>query len=795
MLKNYFLIAFRNLLRNKSFVVVNILGLGIALACCITAYVITAYNIEFDDFHADEKVKNIYRLDSRLQTRQGDTFRIAKVPYAVGPTAAENVSGIERYVRYIQWNGYVRADDNAFGENITFADSTFFTMFDFPLLSGSHKAFNNKYSIFLSEEMATKYFGTRDAVGKNITVNFANDKEVQAIVGGVVKRFPANNTFVFNVLMRIENFVDINNLDPNNWDDWRQPTTFVEIMPTSDATKITRALSKFVHRQNEVRRDDVTVKEYHLEPFKSTLSGYDVQEGNVNMRYGFFPILLYGSMAAVILLIACFNLTNTSIALTSKRLKEVGIRKAMGAFRRQVISQFLWETVILISLAMIVGLGFAQLLVPEFTTMWGLPYHLKELNNLNLIITLLGLVFLASVIAGSYPALFQSRFKPIALLRGGVKIEGTNLLTRSLVTLQFALCVVVLTAGIMFIRNNKFQEAINFGYERDRILLVNVQNDKEYEALRNEIQRNPNVEEVGVTGHHVAFENYEFPVVIDTKKFQTRLMGVGKNYCEVMNFKFIQGRSFNMDSKSDLEEGVIVNRAFVEQAGLSDPLDRVIFVHEKKKHVIGVIDNHVDNPYRSKNPEPFLFYAAVPEALRVMLIKVRDKNDMAAVRKSVEKSWKSIYPGKPFSSELQRNLITAGMKQLNMNMKRIFLFLTFLAAILSAAGIYSLASLNIVKRTKEIGIRKVLGASVKSVLFLLNREFAIILAVAGIVGGVAGSYVTGRLLDGLFAYHIGIGVIPALLCALAVFMIGILTTSSTIYKAAKTNPVKSLRNE
>jgi putative ABC transport system permease protein len=794
MLKNYLRIAYRNLLRNKSYVIINTFGLGIALACCITSYLIVAFNVEFDDFHADEKVQNVYKVHSHFAEKDGKTFQQIMVPYPFGPAAAQDIAGIEKFTRYISWGGYMRNGDVAFSENISFADSTFFTMFDFPLTAGSHDAFRDKYSIFITEEMATKYFGEEEAVGKTLILNFANEKEIQVVVGGVVEKTPENNSFDFNCLMRIENFFEINSLDINDWGDWRDPSTFFVLTPATDPTSISKQFSKYIKVRNEVKTD-VVVKEYKLEPFRAKFTYDDVRGTYVNLRTSFVPVLVFVSMAMMILLIACFNLTNTSIALTSKRLKEVGVRKAIGAARRQIVSQFLLETFITIVLSLIVGLICSQFLVPTFSEMWQLTFGWEDMNGVNIVITLLMLVFLASLLAGIYPAVFQSGFKPVLLLKGGVKFEGTNYLTRSLVALQFAISVIVLVGGVMFIRNTKFQERIDFGYDKDNILIVNIQSEKEFEALRDVVARNPKVTNIAVSDHHVNYNNYEFPILIDTTKYQCRLMGVGRNYCEVMGFKFLQGRSFNMDSKSDVDMGVIVNQSFVDKTGLTDPLDKVITVHENKRHIIGVIDNHVDNLYRSKDPEPFVFYPATPDALKIMLVKVESKADLGPMQKSVEKIWKELYPTKPFTSQFQEDVTMENMKRVNGNLQKIFLFLTLLGAILSGSGIYSLASLNIAKRTKEIGIRKALGASVRNVVLLLNKEFAIILTVAAILGGVAGFYLTSLLMDEIYAYHITVGVIPIVLCALAVFIVGILTTSSTIYKAAKSNPVDSLRTE
>jgi putative ABC transport system permease protein len=795
MLKNYFRIAYRNLLRNRSYVLINTLGLGIALACCITSYLLVAYNIEFDDFHSEKKVKNVYKMHAHFAEREtGNTYQQMMVPYTLGPSAAHDIAGIEKYCRYISWGGYMRNGDKAFGEGINFVDSTFFSMFDFPLKAGQYNAFKDKYSIFLTEEIAKKYFGEDDPVGKTLILNFANDKEVPVIVGGVIAKIPVNNTFYFGAIMRIENFFEINNLDPNFWGDWRCPTTFVSVAEGTDPAHVSKQLAKYVPVRNEAQKEAV-VKEYRLEHFMAQFNDEDLRGSYVNLRMSIVPLLVFVSMAVMILLIACFNLTNTSIALTSKRLKEVGVRKAIGAARSQILSQFLLETVITITLSLIVGLVFAQFLVPAFTEMWNLPYGINELNGVNLFIALVMLVFLASLLAGIYPALFQSGFKPVALLKGRVRIEGTNALTRSLVGLQFAISVIVLVGGVMFVQNMKFQEQVNFGYDKDNVIVVDIQNPNEYEAMRNVLERNPKVTNIAPSCHHVSFDNYESPVIIDTTKYQSRLMGVGRNYCEAMGFRFLQGRSFNMDNQSDVQEGLVVNKAFVEKVGLTDPLDKVVTVHGVKRRIIGVIDNHIDNLYRSKDPEPFVLYGALPEQYKIFLVKVSSASDLGDVKKLAEKTWKELFPSKPFQSQFQGEALMSNLKRVNGNLQKIFLFLTVLGGVLSASGIYSLASLNIAKRTKEIGIRKALGASVGNVLMLLNREFVIILSIAAVLGGAAGFYLTKMLMDEIYAYHIPVTFFPIVLCGLSVFTVGMLTTCSTILRAARSNPVDSLRTE
>ncbi len=793
MIKNYLLVAIRSLRKNKSYVIINTFGLGISLACCVAAYLVLAFNFEFDDFHDTKKVARIFKIHTHLQGADGKITQNNNAPMVLAPLAAQEIAGIERFTRFARDGGYVRNGDKAFAERIAFADSTFFDMFDFPLISGNHKTFKEKHSIFLSDKLAKKYFGNDDPIGKILVLNFANEAEIEVIVGGVLQKIPTNNTFTFEAMMRIENLLDIHKLGVDDWGDWRDPSTFLELASVENAPTISKQFDKYIFIRNKAKKDNNVVA-YKLEPFKSYFTQDMIGWGYADLRIGAAPVVVFSTMAALILLIACFNLTNTSIALTGKRLKEVGIRKAVGAFRQQIISQFLLETIITITLSLLLGLLISQWLVPAFTEMWELSYTLEDLSGVNLLVTLIGLVFLASLLAGIYPALFNSKFKPVALLKGQVKISGTNALTRTLVACQFALSVTSLIGGVVFIQNAKFQEQINYGYDKEMVVTVRVQSDNEFRVFENAIASNPKILDISVSDQHLGYNNYEFPVTYDTSEYTAQLMGIGKHYFETMGLTLHEGRFLRLENVSDRQEAVVVNRAFVAKLGMTDPLDKIITVHEKKRHIVGVIENHVDNLFRSKDPEPFVFYPTDSTNYKMMQVRAEQK-DLVATKKFLEDTWKIVFPTKPFESRFQEDIVLAEMKSTNGNLKKIFLFLTVLGGLLSASGIFSLASLNIAKRTKEIGIRKTLGASVSNVVLLLNKEFLIILTLAGIAGSVGGFYATEALLSVIYKFHITVGIPSVIVCALVIFAIGILTTSLTILKAAKANPVNTLRSE
>jgi ABC-type antimicrobial peptide transport system permease subunit len=793
MIKNYLRVAFRSFRKNKSYIIINALGLGVSLACCVAAYLLLAYNIEFDNFHDDKKVSNVFRFHTLAKDKDGKTLRQAQAPIVLPPIAASEISGIENYTRFIYGGGSLRYNDKVFNEGIAFVDSSFFEIFDYPLMSGSHRFLKDKNSIFLNEELAKKYFGDEDPVGKMLVLTSVNESEIELLVGGVIKKFPINNTFTFNALMRIENFMEIQKIKDDDWSDWRNPSTFMKLTSPENAPQISAQFSKYIPERNRLRTDMV-VDAYLLEPFKIAYDQNDIRYSWVNHRMSPAPLVIFTSMALIILLIACFNLTNTSIAMTAKRLKEVGVRKAIGAARGQIISQFLLETLITISLSLIVGLLLAQVIVPAFASMWNFPYGLEDMNGLNLFIALVVLVFISALIAGIYPAISSSKFKPTLLLKGDVKIKGTNMLTRMLVALQFALSVIVLIAGVVFIQNTRYQDTIKFGYDKEMVITLSIQGERDFEIMEKAVVSNPKILSVGVSDGNIGSNNYQTPVRVDTGRYEVQAVGVGKNYFETMGLRFSEGRTFNLDNASDQAEGVVVNKAFVEKTGLKDPLDKVVTLHDTKRRILGIIENHVDNLYRSKDPEPFIFYPAGKHQYIMMFVKA-EKADLGEIQKYLETTWKQLFPTKFFESNYQEDLVLKNSRETNANLEKIFLFITVLGGLLSASGIFALASLNIAKRTKEIGIRKALGASITNVVTLLNKEFVIILFFAAVMGSVGGYYLTNALLADIYAYHIPVEIASVVACASFIFGVGLLTTSSTILKAAKANPVDTLRNE
>ena len=793
MFKNYFKVALRNLSKNKSYVLINTLGMGIALACCITAYLLLAFNIEFDYYFKNTDLSNTVKLVHYLERDDGSVDKNLVAPMVMPPIASEDISGIETFTRYLGDDAYVSYGKESFQESISFADEDFFEIFNFNLKWGSVKNFSDPKSIFLSTKMADKYFPDEDPIGKLMVVEMRN-KEYELIVGGVLNEVPLNSTFYFDFLIRIENFIDVHNMQVDSWGQWRDVSVAFKLTDISQRESIAQQLDKYVKIRNEAKRDAKTLK-YELIPFSAKLDPDKLNWSYFGLPISFVPLLVFITLGSIILLIACFNLTNTTIALTVKRLKEIGVRKVVGAARSQIVSQFLLEMTITVTISIVVGLLVAQFIVPEFAAMWGLAYGLADLNGINLFISLAIILFLSAILSGAYPALFNSKFRPVVLLKGNLRIKGTNPLTRVLLAMQFSLSVIVLVAGIFFTQNAGYQQKVSFGYDKENVFIVRIEGEKEYQLFKTVALTNAKIENLAVADHHFGFGAYRNPFKIDTNEFTSYVYEVGANYFDVMGLEFVEGRDFLEESKIDFESAAIVDQNFMNQHQLVDPLNTQILFQGVTYNVIGVVKNHLsDLSDRAGMKKDHFYRMAKPEQYQLMAFRVAG-GDIFEVQDELEKQWKSIFPNKPFRSSLQEDIVFAEANNLNQNLKKIFLFLTVLGCILSVSGIFALASLNVEKRTKEIGVRKVLGASVSSIVKLINKEFAIILGVAMILGGTCGYFLTFTLMEEIYTQHIPVTLIPIILCGLFIFTIGIITTSGTIVKSAKASPVETLKNE
>jgi ABC-type antimicrobial peptide transport system permease subunit len=381
----------------------------------------------------------------------------------------------------------------------------------------------------------------------------------------------------------------------------------------------------------------------------------------------------------------------------------------------------------------------------------------------------------------------------IELLKYGRGSKGTNYFIRGLLVLQFSLSIIVFIAGIACSRNISYQNELGFGYDKERILTVSIDGDPYFQRFKNAIVGNSKIEGIAGTANHIGpYTGSRGIIKLDTTLLNVSIYNVGVEYLDVMGLKMSSGRGFLQGSRADYESAVIIDRNFVINHGLANPIDALVVFNDRPYRVIGVAENHLSGLKEDSNSE-HLFMLTEPSKYRWMVVRTRH-DDILTVRSDLENRWKAVFPGIPFECKLQAEMIHEESKGYNNNLRQILFFITLLGCLLSTSGIYASASLNVQKRTKEIGVRKVLGASVVSIIRLLNREFVVILALAVLLGSVGGRILTNILLD-QYTQHIKPDAITILFCSLAVFLIGIFATSSTIFRTASANPTTTLRNE
>lgn len=497
MLKNFFKITFRSLVKNRLFVIINTLGLGITLACCIIAYLNFKFNADFDNVHknADE----IYRVNF-IRITNGNPIKNGSSPGPIGNIIRESFSQVDKVIRYYPGGGNFKVGDDLFRIGVSAVEEEWFNVFSFEMIYGSSDGLKDRSTIILNEETAEKFFPGINPVGEVIKyVN--NDKELEFKVGGVYQKPPVNSSFQNDSFVNYDVIEEI--FDINYDDDWAQfTTTFVTVKNPGDVPTINKNLQQYVEIQNRAK-EDYKVAEYYLDPFVGMAERAEREDVWNHWFWSAMPAPAVDApliMAILILLIACFNFTNTSIAIANRRLKEIGLRKVMGSSRQMMIVQFLGENMILAFIGLLFGLLIAWFLVPAYSNMWAfLEINMDFGGNIGFYLFLLGLLLFTGFIAGSYPAFFVTSFQPTSILRGTLKYGGTSRFTRVLLTMQYAISILAIISGLLFTRNARFQEEFDMGFERQGVVYAFVGNEDDYNLYKNEIENSAKIHSIAST--------------------------------------------------------------------------------------------------------------------------------------------------------------------------------------------------------------------------------------------------------------------------------------------------------
>ncbi len=795
MFKNYIVITFRNILNNKVFILINVLGMGVAVACCIVAYLNWDFSTNFDKNHVH--AARIYRVQS-YQDYEGQRNRHATVPNPLGSIVKQNFKEISNVVRYTASTSNIRIGDEVFNSSIVYTDSAFFDLFTFKLKAGSFSAFHDPSQIFISDDLARKYFNTEEVAGRQITqINHGKLKEF--IIGGVFEMQPLNSSFAFDAITAWDNYGDTMENEQSLDNDWKSMSTlFLEIKDESRVDVITKQLQAYIKPQNKAR-EDFKLSAYYLQNFQTLAANFfgDTWLSGEQLRWGFPPSAVVGPgiMAVFLLLLACFNFTNTSISMSGKRLKEIGIRKTMGGMSGQLILQFLSESIILCFFALIVGMLLAEFLVPAYNSLWpGIKLTLSYTDNFYFFVFLFILLLFTGFIGGIYPAFYITSFKPVAILKGKMKFGGTNWFTRTLLTFQFSISLLCIISGVAYIRNAQYQRDYSLGYSKNGVIIASIRNENEFNTYRNALISNKDINIIAGSKNHVSDKYYKEPVKFETTEHQVEIVDIGDDYLKAMNISLIEGRDFIKDSETDKKESVLVSEEFVKQFGLNDnPIGkRLLWRDSVQLYIVGVVNDILTDGFWKAAGPLMLRYVSPEQYVQIVVSTSPEK--LLAVNDFMKQEWKKILPNTMYSGKYtDGNMYAAQL--INTNVVKIFGFLGVIAALMSATGLYALLSLNIQKKLKEIGVRKVLGASVVNIVRVINLEFVTILSVASVFGGTLGYFMTDKMMDAIWEYYLGVNVSTLAICIVLLFVVAAITVGYKTITTAFMNPVNTLRDE
>jgi putative ABC transport system permease protein len=794
MLKNYFLTAWRNLARNKAFSLINILGLALGLACSLLILLWVQDERSIDAFHAN---------GSQLYAVYERTFSQGKVDAGL-KTAGLLARELKRKIPGIR---YATAYDHKEGEETVFslddkrmslpgssADSSFFQVFSFPLLEGTPAtALSSPNAIAISKTMAVSFFGSaRAAYGRSLRMNNRRVMHITAVFEDVPTTSSLQFSFVYNYNNLLE---DIDFLS-----DWifRRPSTIIELEPGVDPARVEAQIKDFItpylHTDNAGNRLELGLQRFD-ETYLHNIFRNGYPEGG-RIEY----VRLFTVIAVFILLIACINFMNLATARAVKRAKEVGIRKSIGALRGALIAQFIGEALVMTAFAIVVALALVILILPAFRALTG-KHIVLPLGSPAFWLSMMGLLLLTGLVAGSYPALFLSSLRPVRVLKGTLKFgAGALLFRKGLVLFQFVLSIVLIIGTIVISNQVHYMQTKDLGFDRDNLVYVPFQGDLwyRYNVFNQQLLGQPGI--AGVTESMQApshIEHTGYDISWEGKPADEHVVaihnGVNYGYLEMLKVPIIQGRDFSRDHPTD-SGGLIINEKFLAMTGFKNPIGKRITFFGTQHPIIGVVKDFHLRSLRDPMEPLILFFADTTNYIYGggVLVKTVPGQEHEAVA-SMEKVFHALEPAFPFrysfSDEDYQKLYNS-----ERTVSRLADSFSALAIVISCLGLLGLSMFTAEQRRKEIGVRKVIGASIGSIVTLLSREVVRLIVLAALVAAPIAGIAMNSWLQG-FAYRVTIGWWVFLAAGGSALLIALATITWQAVKAARANPVKSLRAE
>ena len=811
MLKNYLKIALRNFRKHKAYTFINIFGLAVGIACCLLLLLHIQDELNFDGFH--NKADRIYRIvEQRSTPDQSDQHNGVTFP-ALGPAMVNDFPEVESAVRFFQgWRLTIKEGETAqIARNYLFSEPGFFQVFDFELLEGDpNTALRAPRSIVLTESFARQLFGEENPLGKPLNIEAEDFPEFgrnEYLVTGLLRDIPHNSHLDFKFLISLSTV--------HEFEDWRDLLTSwtSSFMPTylvlQEGNSSAELESKFVDFSKKYRGEEAWAKrKFYLQPLKdihfySTHIGFEQNRSEGDLTF----VYIFSLIAVFILIIAGINYMNLATARSLVRAKEVGLRKVVGAFKRQLVGQFLGESILTSFLAMIVAIGFVEFALPRFNSLAGKTLTFDLSGNTFLWLGMLGITLFIGIISGFYPALYLTRFRPVTVIKGGTEKAGQSGIRQALVVTQFTLSIIMIVVTLFYSRQVDYLRSKNLGFNKDHLVVFDINHDDvqtNWRTVKTELMRNSAIKKVTVSsrvpGDWKSFRRIQVVKEGDADTETTSMFfnGVDEDFVQTYEIEVVQGRNFLREMASD-SSAVLLNETAAKTLFNNSPMGKQIKIprYSFVGHIVGVVQ---DFNYHSLHSEisPMVL-GFMPDGGRhsvhgidYFTMRISGENIPQTIE-FITGVHEQVDPINPIEYAFLDTWLH-NQYESDEQVGSIFGVAAGLAILIACVGLFGLATFMAEQRTKEIGIRKVLGATISNIILLVSKEFTKTLVIGLIIASPIAYFAMDRWLDE-FAYRIDLDIWTFLLAGLITLFIALVTVSYQAIKAALANPVEALKYE
>jgi ABC-type antimicrobial peptide transport system permease subunit len=790
MLKNYLIIAIRNIIRHKVYSFINLMGLAVGMTCCTLLLLWVEDELSYDRFHenADDICRVIQHIDF---ADRSTTWAITQGP--LGPSLKKDFPEIVNMTRTKPLHFITLShDEKTFDETIWLADGSLFEMFSFPFLKGDPgTALAERHSMVLAEETAEKYFGRENPVGKTMTVKFYELGSYPFLVTGVMRKPPQNSSLKPQIIIPFV-FGRALGLTVGRWDN-SFTNTFLQLQKNIHHREVAAKISGYLVDKPTIEKES----RLDLQPFKKIhlYSNYDFdgRHGDISQ------VVIFSSIAVLILLIACINYMNLATARAAGRGREVGIRKVVGAVRADIVKQFFGESILLAFLALLLAMMLVDLLLPVYNAMVNKQLSLAVFSRFPLIIGMLLIALFTGMVSGSYPALYISAFKPARIIRGALQSGArSSAVRKTLIVVQFSLTIGLIVCTAITSNQLNYLQDKKLGYDRTSMLLVSLRGKvrKQFSSLKNELLKHPNITNAAVSASlpsrwfHFSNSLWRWQGQDPDEEVLFRGLTVGPDFFETFGMQIAAGRRFSEKFPADKTDAVIVNEAAAKAMGMNSPVGRRLTKGDRQYRIVGVVKNYHFRSLHHQIEPLILLYREDPGGILALKLKSDDLSDTIGF---IEDLWKKFEPDFPVAYGFVDELLSDWYLS-EKRTETIFRYFSLLAVFIAGLGLFGLASFVTEQRVKEIGIRKVLGASVTHIVALLIKEFIKWVLAANLIAWPL-AYLSMAYWLQNFAYRVALTPWPFLWAAGLALVIALATVIYQTVKAAMANPVDSLRYE